>query len=102
FLMQIGNFCAPVNLPELIDVSDTQCVFLPEDDRENYYFYVQDIWSFLNDWELTIGVRYDDYTDFGSTVNPRLALVWSTSHNLTTKLLYGEAFRAPSFSETRV
>ena len=33
--------------------------------------------------------------------NPRLALVWSTSYQLTTKFLYGEAFRAPSFAQTR-
>ena len=86
----------------LINVSDTPFVFLPEDNRENGYVFVQDVWHFANDWELTAGVRYDHYSDFGDTVNPRFALVWSTTHNLTTKLLYGEAFRAPSFAETRV
>ena len=86
----------------LVDVSDTPLVFLPEDNRENGYIFVQDVWHFAHDWELTAGVRYDHYSDFGDTVNPRLALVWSTAHNLTTKLLYGEAFRAPSFAETRV
>ena len=30
---------------------------------------------------------------------PKLALVWSTRHDLTTKALYGRAFRAPSFGE---
>ena len=30
-----------------------------------------------------------------------MALVWSTSYKLTTKFLYGEAFRAPSFAQTR-
>jgi iron complex outermembrane receptor protein len=89
-------------LPGLIDVSDTPLVFLPEDDRENTYGYVQDVWQLANDWELTLGVRYDDYSDFGSTTNPRAALVWSARHDLTVKALYGEAFRAPSFAETRV
>ena len=86
----------------LVDVSDTPLVFLPEDNRENSHIFAQDVWQFANDWELTAGLRYDHYSDFGDTVNPRLALVWSTLHNLTTKLLYGEAFRAPSFAETRV
>ncbi|MBV1930153.1 MAG: TonB-dependent receptor [Porticoccaceae bacterium] len=86
----------------LVDVSDTPFVFLPEDNRENHYVFVQDVWHLANDWELTAGVRYDHYSDFGDTVNPRLALVWSTRHNLTSKFLYGEAFRAPSFAETRV
>jgi len=86
----------------LVDVSDTDAVFLPEDNRENTYVYIQDAWHFADDWEFTIGARFDHYSDFGDTVNPRLALVWSTRHNLTTKFLYGEAFRAPSFAETRV
>lgn len=34
-----------------------------------------------------------------TTVNPRMALVWETFYNLTSKLMYGTAFRAPSFSE---
>lgn len=85
----------------LIDVSDTPYVFLSEDDRENYFVFLQDIWKFSRDWELTAGIRYDDYSDFGSTTNPRLALVWSTTQKLTTKFLYSQAFRAPSFAETR-
>lgn len=86
----------------LVDVSDTDAVFLPEDNRENSYVFVQDAWHFTDDWELTVGARFDHYSDFGDTLNPRIALVWSTRHNLTTKFLYGEAFRAPSFAETRV
>jgi iron complex outermembrane receptor protein len=85
----------------VVDVSDTPLVFLTEGKRENSYVFLQDIWRFSNDWELTAGVRYDHYSDFGDTVNPRLALVWSTTRNLTTKLLYGEAFRAPSFAQQR-
>ena len=85
----------------VVDVSDTPFVFLTEDERENSYVYMQDVWQFSNDWELTAGLRYDDYSDFGATTNPRLALVWSTSYELTTKFLYGEAFRAPSFAQTR-
>ena len=86
----------------LVDVSDTPLVFLPEGRRENTHVFLQDIWHFARDWELTAGVRYDHFSDFGDTTNPRVALVWSARRNLTFKALYGEAFRAPSFSETRV
>lgn len=78
---------------------DLSQVFLREGDRKNYYIFFQDVWNFANDWEFTAGVRYDHFSDFGDTVNPRLALVWATRYNLTTKLLYGRAFRAPSFAE---
>jgi outer membrane receptor for ferrienterochelin and colicins len=71
---------------------------LPHSRRVNYV-YAQDEWAFTQDWFLTAGVRQDHYSDFGSTTNPRLALVWETAYNLTSKLLYGRAFRPPSFSE---
>lgn len=85
----------------IVDVSDTPYIFLRESDRRNFYVYLQDIVKLANDWELTAGLRYDHYSDFGETLNPRVALVWSTSNRLSTKLLYGEAFRAPAFTETR-
>lgn len=89
----------PLGSP-IIDVTDTPYVFLPEEERENYHAFIQDIWQVANDWTLTAGVRYDRYSDFGDTVNPRLSLVWSVAHDLTAKLLYGQAFRAPSFAQT--
>lgn len=97
----------PSNPPSLlspggpvVDVTDTPYVFLQEGDRKNQHTFVQDIWKLASDWELTAGVRYDDYSDFGNTTNPRVALVWSTSLDLTSKFLYGKAFRSPSFTET--
>ena len=95
------NFPPPLCAPPcpLIDVSDTPFVFLPERHRDDRYGFVQDVWSFANDWELTAGIRYDSYNDFGDTWNPRAALVWSATHDTTVKFLYGQAFRAPSFAE---
>jgi len=85
--------------PPLIDVSGTTKAFLTPRDRKNTFFFVQDEWKFARDWALTAGMRYDRYSDFGETVNPRAALVWETRYDLTTKLMYGAAFRAPSFGE---
>jgi iron complex outermembrane receptor protein len=97
------NFDANLNpLGELVDVTDTDDVFMPESDRDSNFLYFQGEFYLAPDWELTAGIRYDDYSDFGSTTNPRLALVWTTSQKLTTKLLYGQAFRAPAFAETTV
>ena len=83
----------------LTNVSDTQFVFMKDQDRKIWFLSAQDEWALARDWELTAGVRFDHYSDFGGTVNPRVALVWATNRNLTTKLLYGRAFRAPSFGE---
>lgn len=94
----IDGTVSPIN-GNLTNVSGTPFVFLQDTDRHIWYALLQDEWGFAPDWELTAGVRYDDYSDFGSTVNPRLALVWSTTQYFTSKLLYGEAFRAPSFAQ---
>ena len=88
----------PQPLGSIVDTSNT-LPFIQTGNRKNYYFFLQDEWSLAQDWNLTSGVRYDSYSDFGYTINPRLALVWQTTYNLTSKLLYGRAFRAPSFAE---
>ena len=82
----------------VVDVTDSTPFMRPHN-RTNTYFLGQDEWSIANDWALTAGLRYDNYSDFGDTVNPRAALVWQAAYNLTSKLLYGRAFRAPSFAE---
>ncbi len=80
-------------------LDDTPEAWLPERERHSYYAFIQDEWQFLPDWQLTSGLRYDRYSDFGDTLNPRLALVWATSDTVTTKFLYGRAFRAPTIQE---
>jgi len=83
----------------LTDVSNTDFVFLPNTSRTINYMSIQNEWQLPYNWRLITGVRYDNYSDFGNTTNPRVALIWQTNRQLTTKLLYGSAFRAPSFSE---
>ncbi|MCC2638083.1 MAG: TonB-dependent receptor [Moraxellaceae bacterium] len=89
----------PVPRPAPRDVSDTPDVFQPENQRTSHYLFAQDEWNLAPDWSLTTGLRYDRYSDVGTTLNPRLSLVWNTSSTLTSKLMYGEAFRAPAFFE---
>ncbi|MFZ2853935.1 MAG: TonB-dependent receptor [Rhodocyclaceae bacterium] len=88
----------PVPTGPVIDYSGIQPHLRPQR-RKLDYFYVQDEWQFARDWALTAGLRHDRFSDFGGTTNPRLALVWDAAQQLTAKLLYGQAFRAPSFNE---
>lgn len=83
----------------LTDATGSDGIYLPNKTRQLSYITLQDEWRFAADWEFTGGVRYDHYSDFGNTINPRLAFVWATDYNLTSKLLYGRAFRAPSLGE---
>jgi iron complex outermembrane receptor protein len=74
-------------------------VFMTPHDRRLAWLFVQDEWRLAPDWTLTSGIRTDHYSDFGTTTNPRLALVWESSYTTTVKLLANRAFRAPSFAE---
>ncbi len=47
--------------------------------------------------ELTGAVRYDDYSDFGGTTNPKVSLLWHPIEQLLVRGSYNEGFRAPSF-----
>jgi outer membrane receptor for ferrienterochelin and colicins len=84
---------------QLVNVSNSEYVFMADSSRSVKYISVQDEWNISKNLDLTTGVRYDDYSDFGSTTNPRIALVWAASEKLTAKILLGSAFRAPSFAE---
>ncbi len=83
----------------LVDITDTPYVYMQDHYRRVLYASIQDEWVLTKDWELTAGVRYDDYSDFSGAISPRIALVWNTAPGLVTKVLYGRAFRAPTFGE---
>lgn len=63
-------------------------------------FYVQDEFALTNRLTLNAGVRYDHYSTFGGTTNPRLGVIYRAAEKTTLKALYGRAFRAPDVFET--
>jgi iron complex outermembrane receptor protein len=65
----------------------------------NWSVYAQDEYSIFDNLTLNAGVRYDEYQAVGSTINPRIGLIYNYSDKTTLKLLYGEAFRAPTSYE---
>ncbi len=83
----------------LNNVTGTVYSYLPNTHRNIGSLVAQDEWHIASNWQLTTGLRYDHYSDFGGTFNPRVGLVWDINNQLTSKLMYGKAFRAPSFAE---
>jgi len=61
--------------------------------------YLQDEYAILHNLILNAGARYDWFSSFGDTVNPRIALIYSPCTNSTFKAIYGQAFRAPNAYE---
>ncbi|WP_375558764.1 TonB-dependent receptor plug domain-containing protein [Bernardetia sp. OM2101] len=50
----------------------------------------------FNVTDLIVGVRYDQNSLYGRTINPRLALVMNPNELLTIKLMAGSAYRPPN------
>jgi iron complex outermembrane recepter protein len=49
--------------------------------------------------ELSAAARADHYSDFGSTVNPKLGVVWSPVEGLNLRGSYGTSYQAPLLSQ---
>ncbi|WP_165828936.1 TonB-dependent receptor plug domain-containing protein [Caulobacter radicis] len=48
---------------------------------------------------LAASGRYDDYSDFGSTFNPKVGLTWKPVTAVSIRGNYGESFNAPSMPD---
>jgi iron complex outermembrane receptor protein len=49
--------------------------------------------------EINAAIRYDDYSDVGSTTNPKFGINWSPIDAVTLRGSYGTSFRAPTIPE---
>jgi len=81
----------------LTDVTGTEHIYMPNVSRSFTFASLQNEWRIREDVLLNLGVRVDDYSDFGSTVNPRLGINWTISESINIRAFAGSAFRAPSF-----
>jgi iron complex outermembrane receptor protein len=55
--------------------------------------------SFLKDLTFTGGYRYDIHNIYGNVLTYRLAAVYHLNNELSTKLMYGTSFNAPSSTQ---
>jgi outer membrane receptor for ferrienterochelin and colicins len=67
----------------------------------SYGVYGEGDFALMSKLHLNSGVRYDQHQDLDSTVNPRIALIYTPFESTVIKAIYGTAFRAPTFIETQ-
>lgn len=53
----------------------------------------------IRNLDLTLAARYDDYSDFGSTTNPKVGLRWQPIPQVLLRGSYNTGFRAPTLFE---
>ena len=49
--------------------------------------------------EAQLAARFDRYSDFGNTTNPKIALRWQPAKTLLLRTAYGTGFRAPTLPD---
>ncbi len=82
------------------DVNVVEQVVLDNDiSRDFTGLFIQDVWNVNDNWSVTGGIRYDILSDFENQFNYRVGVTGNLSENLYTKLLYGTAYRVPSYRE---
>ena len=72
----------------------------PETSRTIKGVFGQYQYKYNSRWSGILGFRLDEYSDFGTHVSPRAGVIYHLYNNTSLKLLYAEAFRAPSRVET--
>ncbi|MBQ5948651.1 TonB-dependent receptor [Massilia sp. ST3] len=56
---------------------------------------------FTKELEMQFALRYDHYSEVGSTTNPKIGLRWQPSNALLLRASAGTGFRAPSLSDLK-
>lgn len=68
-------------------------------DRDIYSVFAEFLFPLHDTLELQAAVRYDDYSDFGSTTNPKIGIGWRPVDEVLVRATWGTSFRPPTFRE---
>lgn len=98
-----GEVTDPVNGPFGSAGSQVFPGFTPEsagdNSRHNVSAYIDLEADVTEMWNLTIATRYEDYSDFGSTVSGKVANRFTLSDEFAVRLSASTGFRAPSLQQ---
>ncbi|WP_226666188.1 TonB-dependent receptor plug domain-containing protein [Microbulbifer aggregans] len=67
--------------------------------RDNTAVFAELAVPLLDTLEMQLAVRHEDYSDFGTTTDPKVSLLWSPLDSLSLRGSWGTAFRAPSLAQ---
>jgi len=67
--------------------------------RSIFSAYLQDMINITDRFDITLGLRYDNYNDMGDYLTPRASAVWRLADHHIFKAQYSESIRPPCFIE---
>lgn len=90
---------ATLRRQENFNVDPYESILNTDNPTHGYAAYVQDEIELGNKLILNVGLRHDYGKESGNTNSPRLGLIYTPTPDITTKLLYGSAFRSANALE---
>ena len=97
---ELANDFSPLaQTGDIITIGDVASV---AGSRRAQAVYAEASVPFAKGWESQIAVRYDHYSDFGGTVNPKVSLRWQPVSQLVLRSSWGTGFRAPTLYDLHV
>ena len=72
---------------------------LTDSKRTVYAAFGEVVVPIVKTLEGNVQVRYDHYSDFGSTTNPKFSLRWQPTESFLIRGSYGDGFRAPALAD---
>jgi outer membrane receptor protein involved in Fe transport len=68
-------------------------------ERDITSLFVEFSLPLLQNLEMQVAGRYDDYSDAGDTTNPKVAMRWAVTDSFALRGSWSEGFRAPSLAQ---
>ena len=90
----------PTSIQETGDVLGFSSQIVPEHAaRRVGALFVEANLPLIASVEAQLSARYDHYSDFGGTMNPKVALRWQPARTLLLRAAWGTGFRAPTLAD---
>jgi outer membrane receptor protein involved in Fe transport len=67
--------------------------------RDNLAIFAELSIPVFDSLEVQLAIRHEDYSDFGTTVDPKVSFLWTPTEDLSLRGSWGTAFRAPSLAQ---
>ncbi|MEM7359542.1 MAG: TonB-dependent receptor [Pseudomonadota bacterium] len=71
-------------------------------DRDNYAVYADVEWDISDAWLMQFALRFEDYSDFGSTTNGKIATRYNVTDNFTLRGALSTGFKAPTPGQSNI
>ncbi|MFM5947854.1 MAG: TonB-dependent receptor domain-containing protein, partial [Novosphingobium sp.] len=94
-----GSTAGAISSPDIFNVAFDNVNALTEVTREVKAAYAEVLLPIFDMLEVSGAVRVDDYTKFGSTVNPKVTAKFQPMEWVMIRGSYGTGFRVPSFNQ---